>query len=75
MCDNLVGQTVPTRYSAKVVNVKCGSTSIYGAPIYCGECEAQHNKRGYAPHQCRHGMDMTREGSVCNRCEFPEYYE
>lgn len=38
MCNNTVDQTVPTRYSAKVVTMRCGSTSIYGSPLYCDEC-------------------------------------
>jgi hypothetical protein len=70
MCDNKVLQTVPTRYSAKLVELKCGSTSIYGDRLYCGECEKKYETCGYHPYQCRHGKDMSREGSFCSRCEF-----
>lgn len=39
MCKNTVEQVVPTRYSAKVITMPCGSTSIYGTPLYCEECQ------------------------------------
>ena len=37
-CKNTVEQIVPTRYSSKIVVTKCGSTSIYGTPLFCDEC-------------------------------------
>jgi len=42
MCENKVEQIIPTRYSAKVLQMRCGSTSIYGEPLYCEACQ----KRG-----------------------------
>lgn len=39
MCKGTVIQVVPTRFSAKEITMRCGSTSIYGTPIYCEECE------------------------------------
>ena len=72
MCDNKLLQTVPTKYSAKLVEMRCGSTSIYGSPLYCTECETKYEARGYYPHQCRHGKDMTREGSFCSLCEYTD---
>jgi len=38
MCKNMVIQTIPTRFSAKEIKMRCGSTSIYGTPLYCGDC-------------------------------------
>jgi hypothetical protein len=40
MCKNMVEQTVPTRWSAKTVTLRCGSTSIYGDTLLCEECIA-----------------------------------
>lgn len=69
-CQNEVIQTVPKGFSYKEIKMKCGNTSIHGTPLYCDECNARFKKRGYAAHQCRHGKDMTEEGSFCNACEF-----
>jgi len=44
MCKGTVEQIVPTRYSAKVITMRCGSTSIYGTPLYCEECLAEGAK-------------------------------
>ena len=41
MCNNTVDQTVPCGpfgASCKIVTLRCGSTSIYGSPLYCEEC-------------------------------------
>ena len=38
MCDKMVDQVVPTRYAAKLVKTRCGSTSIYGDMVLCEEC-------------------------------------
>ena len=40
MCNNMVDQNVPTRYSVKIVTLRCGSTSIYGDTLLCDECIA-----------------------------------
>jgi len=49
MCNNKIEQVVPTKYSAKVVEGKCGQTGIYGEPIYCNVCinngTARENER------------------------------
>jgi hypothetical protein len=71
-CKNEIMQTVPTRYSAKLVPGRCGQTGIYGDPIYCDSCSARHDARGHAPWQCSHGVDMRPEGAVCMACEFGE---
>jgi hypothetical protein len=70
ICDNEVVQYVPKGWDYKAVTLKCGNTSIHGTPLYCDECEAKFAKRGYAAHECRHGTDMSREGSFCSACEF-----
>lgn len=38
-CGKMTDQVVPTRYSAKIVPTRCGSTSIYGDMVLCDECE------------------------------------
>lgn len=38
MCENIVEQVVPTRFSAKIVKLRCGSTSIYGTVLQCPDC-------------------------------------
>jgi rRNA maturation protein Nop10 len=43
-CGKKFGVTIPTRYSAKVVMLPCGSTSIYGGVNQCPECEAKQRK-------------------------------
>jgi hypothetical protein len=44
MCRNMVDQVVPTRYSSKIVTLRCGSTSIYGDTLLCASCrETQPN--------------------------------
>ena len=71
-CNNTLEQVVPTRYSSKLVPMTCGSTGYYGDPVYCDECTAKFNKRGYMPYECPHGMDMRPEGAMCHYCEFGE---
>jgi len=70
ICDNKVSQWVPKGWDYVEVVLKCGNTSIRGTPLYCEECESEFHKRGYAAHECRHGKDMSHEGSFCSACEF-----
>lgn len=37
-CGQKMEVAIPTRYSAKMVTVKCGSTSIYGDMNLCATC-------------------------------------
>lgn len=67
MCSNTVSQYVTKGWGYKEVVMKCGSTSIHGTPLYCGECETKFANRGYAAHECRHGVGM---GRFCSACEF-----
>ena len=52
-CGKQIEVTVPTRYSAKLIKTKCGSTSIYGDPNLCEDCEKK-----YA------GVDWRREAEL-----------
>jgi hypothetical protein len=72
ICNNTLVQYVPSGWDYKAITMACGSTSIHGDPLYCEACEERFNARGYAPHQCRHGKDMTPEGAFCSACEFGE---
>lgn len=38
-CGKKIEVAVTTKYSAKMITVKCGSTSPYGSPWLCDECE------------------------------------
>jgi rRNA maturation protein Nop10 len=38
-CGKMTDVVIPTRYSAKVIQMRCGSTSIYGTLNLCRECE------------------------------------
>jgi hypothetical protein len=39
MCDNKVEQVVPKGpFDSKIIEMTCGSTSIWGTPLYCDEC-------------------------------------
>lgn len=39
-CGQKMEVSIPTRYSAKMVTVRCGSTSIYGDMNLCDNCAA-----------------------------------
>lgn len=73
-CENKVDQTVPTRYSAKIVQVSCGSTGIYGEAVMCDECEAKISAGSMLrPGYCKHGnrlYDDSDRDIVCGACEF-----
>jgi hypothetical protein len=63
MCNNTVIQTVPSGYDYKFIEMKCGSTSIYGDELRCEECE-----NGGPPwYICPHGRDVSEYD--CGLCE------
>ena len=62
-CGKEMTQTVPTRYSAKVVPIKCGNTNWYGKEARCDKCSQE--RPWYI---CRHGKDVSEID--CPRCEF-----
>jgi hypothetical protein len=72
MCNNTLIQYVPNGWGHNAIRMRCGSTSIHGTTLYCDQCEDMFSRRGYSAHQCRHGKDMTREGSLCIACEFDD---
>ena len=41
-CGKEIEVTVPTRYSCKLIKVKCGSTSPDGTPWQCEDCEKEN---------------------------------
>jgi len=52
-CNKEIEVSVPSGYTAKLIKVKCGSTSPYGSPWLCEECEER-----YA------GVDWRREAEL-----------
>ena len=46
-CNKQIEVTVPTRYSAKLIKVRCGSTSPHGSPWLCQKCERRHEGRDW----------------------------
>lgn len=60
MCNNTIEQVIPTRYSAKVIKQKCGSTSIYGEAQYCEEC-LKAGMRSVPAYLCEDAGDDDRD--------------
>ena len=57
------------------VEIQCGSTNPYGEPDYCNSCRERNSRMGYAPHQCRHGKNLSSDDGqdiVCIACEMGE---
>ena len=51
---------------------ECGRTGIDGEPVYCVECRDANERRGFAKHQCQHGVDLYPEDGrdiPCGLCE------
>ena len=46
-CGKEIEVTVPTRYSCKLIKVKCGSTSPDGTPWQCEDCEEKNYGRDW----------------------------
>jgi hypothetical protein len=67
-CKNTVEQFVQKGWDYKKVVLPCGSTSVRGNALYCSECSAKNAKRGHAPNECRHGVNVY--DGFCGRCEF-----
>ena len=40
MCNNKVSQFVPSGYSYKSIEMKCGETSVEGERLICRDCES-----------------------------------
>ncbi len=46
-CNKKIEVPVPTRYTAKLITVRCGSTSPHGTPWLCRKCEEIHGHRDW----------------------------
>jgi len=46
-CRKKIQVSIATRYSGKLITVRCGSTSPYGSPWLCEECEKIHGHRDW----------------------------
>jgi O-acetyl-ADP-ribose deacetylase (regulator of RNase III) len=46
-CGKKIDITIPTKYSAKILQMPCGSTGIYGYPNLCEECEKKNEGRDW----------------------------
>lgn len=55
-CRKQIEVSIATRYSAKLIKVRCGNTSPYGDPWLCEACEAKH-----AGTDWRHEAEMNGE--------------
>lgn len=62
-CNKQIEVSVATRYSGKIIKVKCGSTSPYGTPWLCDKCE-----------KANAGRDWRREAIMNGETWGPEDY-
>jgi len=46
-CNAKITVYVPTRFSHKAVETRCGSTGYYGDPNFCEECEPKYAHRNW----------------------------
>lgn len=46
-CGKMIDVVIPTKYSAKILQMPCGSTGIYGAPNLCEPCERRNAGRNW----------------------------
>ena len=71
-CTNEATQYVPRGFDYVEVKGECGRTGYTGEPVYCQECDDLNDRRGFAKHQCRHGVDLYPEDGrdiPCGLCE------
>jgi hypothetical protein len=57
-CGKQTEQVVPTRYSAKIVPIKCGSTGINGYPVFCEACEPKYADRDWRAEATENGENF-----------------
>jgi hypothetical protein len=62
-CGKQIEVSIPTRYSAKLIKVKCGNTSPWGDPWLCEDCEKKNA-----------GRDWRREAELNGEAWGPEDY-
>lgn len=46
-CRMAIEVTVPTRYSCKRIQSRCGSTGYHGYPEFCPTCEPKYRDRDW----------------------------
>jgi len=71
-CTNDATQFVPRGLDYVERKMECGSTGWYGDPVYCRDCDDANDRRGFAKHQCQHGVDLYPEDGrdiPCGLCE------
>ena len=74
-CTNEATQWVTRGFDYVEVRGECGRTGYYSGrwwPVYCVECRDANDRRGFAKHQCQHGVDLFPEDGrdiPCWRCE------
>ena len=47
MCGEKIEVSVQTKYSAKIITVRCGNTSPFGDPWLCDKCAEIHAGRDW----------------------------
>jgi len=76
-CTNEATHWAPRSYGTPEVyhveiKKECGRIGYTGEPVYCRECRDVEARRGFAKHQCRHGVDLYPEDGrdiPCGLCE------
>ena len=79
-CSNEATQFVPMRtsygslsaFDYMEIKKECGRIGYTGEPVYCRECRDIEARRGFAKHQCQHGVDLYPEDGrdiPCGLCE------
>ena len=74
-CTNEAIQWVDRGFNWVEVKGECGRTGYYSGrwwPVYCDERRDANNRRGFAKHQCKHGVDLYPEDGrdiPCGLCE------
>lgn len=46
-CGKMTEQVVPTKFSSKIVPIRCGDTGIHGDPVFCDICAPKYADRDW----------------------------
>ena len=71
-CTNEATHWLPRGFDYVEIKKECGRIGYHGEPVYCRECRDIEARRGFAKHQCRHGVDLYPEDGrdiPCGLCE------
>lgn len=60
-CGKPTTQTVPTRFSYKIVAAKCGQTGIHGDPVFCEDCAPKYADRNWRQEAEENGEQYDEE--------------